>query len=44
MSGKMMIMVGAGMVLLSIVLFFVGIIYGSTSGKRIREELDREYS
>lgn len=43
MSGIMIMMAGIGMAVLSIVLFIVSIVYHRTAGKKIREELKREY-
>lgn len=43
MSGIMIMMAGIGMAVLSVVLFVVSIVYRKTAGKKIREELKREY-
>lgn len=43
MSGIMIMMAGIGMAVLSAVLFVVSIVYRKTAGKKIREELKREY-
>lgn len=43
MSGIMVMMAGIGMAVLSVVLFVVSIVYRRTAGRKIREELKREY-
>lgn len=43
MTGIMIIAVGIGMAVLSVVLFVVSIIYRRTAGRKIQEELKREY-
>lgn len=43
MSGIIIVGIGTGMTGLGCILFLAGIIYGRTAGKRIREELKREY-
>ncbi len=43
MSGMMILTAGIGMVALSVILFIGSIAYRQTAGKRIREELKREY-
>ena len=43
MSGIMIMMAGIGMAVLSVILFVVSIVYRKTAGKKIREELKREY-
>ena len=44
MSGIVIAGIGAGMVVLAVVLFVVSILYRNTAGKRIREELRKEYN
>ena len=44
MSGIIITGIGAGMIALAIVLFIASIVYRNTAGKRIREELGKEYS
>lgn len=44
MSGMMMLAAGAGMGILAVVLLIVSIIYRQTAGKKIREELKRDYA
>ena len=43
MSGIMIMAAGIGMAVLSVILFVVSIVYRKTAGKKIREELKREY-
>lgn len=43
MSGVVIVVVGIGMVLLSMILFIVSIVYRQTAGKKIREALLRDY-
>lgn len=43
MSGMMILAAGIGMAALSVILFIGSIVYRQTAGKRIREELKREY-
>lgn len=43
MSGILIMMAGIGMAVLSVALFVVSIVYRKTAGKKIREELKREY-
>lgn len=43
MSGMIILGVGIAMIVLAVILFGVGIVYRKTAGKRIREELKREY-
>lgn len=43
MSGIMIIAAGIGMVVLSVSLFAVSIVYRRTAGRKIREELKRDY-
>ena len=43
MSGIMIMMAGIGMAVLSVALFVVSIVYRRTAGRKIREELQREY-
>ncbi len=44
MSGIMMLAAGAGMGILAVVLLIVSIVYRQTAGKKIREELKRDYA
>ncbi len=43
MSGTIILGIGIGLVVLSVIVFVVSIIYRKTAGKRIREELKKEY-
>lgn len=43
MSGIMIMTVGIGMAVLSVILFLTSIVYRRTAGRKIREELKREY-
>ncbi len=43
MSGMMIVAAGIGMTVFSVILFAVSIVYRKTAGRRIREELMREY-
>lgn len=43
MSGTIILGIGIGLIILSIMLFVVSIIYRKTAGRRIQEELKREY-
>ena len=43
MSGITIVGVGIGMIVLAIILFIVATVYRKTAGKRIREELGKEY-
>lgn len=43
MSGIVIVELGIGMIGLAVILLIAGVIYGKTAGKRIREELKREY-
>ncbi len=43
MSGTIILGIGIGLVVLSVVVFAISIIYRKTAGKRIREELKKEY-
>lgn len=43
MSGMMIAVAGIGMTVFSVILFAVSIVYRKTAGRRIREELMREY-
>lgn len=42
-SGNIILMAGAGMIVLALVLFTVSLVYRKTAGKRIRDELKNEY-
>ena len=43
MSGAVILGIGIAMIAVAAVLLIVGVVYGKTAGKRIREELKREY-
>lgn len=43
MSGIIITEIGIGMIVLAVILFIISIVYRSTAGKRIREELGKEY-
>ena len=43
MSGTVIVGVGIGMIVLSVVLSIASIMYRKTSGKRIKQELQNEY-
>ncbi len=43
MSGTLILAIGIGMLVLSVVILIASMIYQKTAGKRIREELKREY-
>ncbi len=43
MSGTMMVIVGIGLVILSVLLFVVSIVFRRTTGRKIKETLKREY-
>lgn len=43
MSGMMTVAAGAGMGILAVVLFVASIVYRQTAGRKIREELRRDY-
>lgn len=43
MSGMIILGIGIAMIAIAVILFIAGVIYGKTAGKRIREELKREY-
>lgn len=43
MNGMVILTVGIGMMLLSVVLFIVGVVYHQTAGRKIREALSRDY-
>lgn len=42
-SGIVILGIGIGMILFSVFLFITSMIYQKTAGKKIREELDKEY-
>lgn len=44
MSGIIIIGTGIGMIVLAVILFIASIVYRNTAGKRIREELGKEYA
>lgn len=41
--GMMVFAAGIGMIALAVILLIVGVVYSRTAGKKIREELKREY-
>ncbi len=43
MNGTFIVSAGIALIAVSAALFIASIIYRNTAGKRIREELDREY-
>lgn len=43
MNGIMLTGIGIGMIVLAVLLFIAAIVYRKTTGKRIREELGKEY-
>lgn len=43
MSGMMILAAGIGMVVLSLFLFIASMVYRQTAGRRIREEIMRDY-
>lgn len=43
MTGTFIVAAGIALIAVSAALFIVSIIYRNTAGRRIREELDREY-
>ncbi len=43
MSGTFIVGAGIALIMVSAALFIASIIYHNTAGRRIREELDREY-
>lgn len=43
MNGIMIILAGIGLIGFSIILFVISIVYRKTAGKKIREELMKEY-
>lgn len=43
MSGTIILGAGIGLIVLSVVLFVVSIVYRSTTGRKIREQLKEEY-
>lgn len=43
MSGMMILSIGIGMIVLAVILLIVSFVYRKTAGKRIREELKKEY-
>lgn len=44
MIAKIFIIIGIYLIILAFILFIVGIIYPKTFGKKIKEELNREYN
>lgn len=43
MSGMLLIIIGIAIIVLAVILFVLSILYRKTAGKRIREELKKEY-
>ena len=43
MSGIIITGVGVGMIALAVILFIISIVYRNTAGKKIRNELGKEY-
>lgn len=43
MSGIVVLGLGIGIIVLSVVLFAASVVYKKTAGRRIREELKKEY-
>lgn len=43
MSGIIITGIGIGMIVFSVILFIVSLVYRNTAGKRIQEELGKEY-
>lgn len=44
MNGIIILVTGIGMIMLAAILFVMSIAYRKTAGRRIREELEKEYS
>lgn len=42
-GGEIILGIGIGMIVLAVGLFLIGTVYRKTAGKKIREELEREY-
>jgi hypothetical protein len=43
MSGIIISEIGIGMIALAVILFIISIVYRNTAGKKIQEELGKEY-
>lgn len=43
MSGIVITWIGIGMIVLAVILFIASIVYRNTAGRKIREELVKEY-
>ena len=43
MSGIISTKIGIGMIALAVILFIISIVYRNTAGKKIQEELGKEY-
>lgn len=43
MSGIIITEIGIGMIVLAVILFITSIVYRNTAGKKIQEELGKEY-
>lgn len=43
MSGIIITKIGIGMIALAVILFIISIVYRNTAGKKIQEELGKEY-
>lgn len=43
MSGIIITEIGIGMIALAVILFIISIVYRNTAGKKIQEELGKEY-
>lgn len=44
MGGIVITGIGIGMIVLAVILFIASVVYRKTTGRRIREELGREYT
>lgn len=44
MGGTVILAIGIGFIVLAVILLIVSIVYRRTAGKKIREELKKEYS
>jgi len=42
-SGNIIVGIGIGFVVLSVILLIYGVVYKGTTGKKIREQLEKEY-
>lgn len=43
MSGVILTGIGIGMIVFAVILFIISIVYRNTAGKKIQEELGKEY-